>query len=69
MFGTDILYVDLKTIIMTLHFVIRLIRKSMHIRQITPFRNPTTNYRIRIPILTFLLLAYGKCSDSHFLTG
>ena len=36
----------------------------MFIRQLTPFWNPTTNYKIRTFILTFLFLAYGKCSNS-----
>ena len=32
----------------------------------TPFWNPTTNYKIRIFILSFLLLAYGKCTTLMF---
>ena len=40
-------------------------KACIFIRHLAPFHNPTTNYRIRIFILTFSLFAYGKCSNSH----
>ena len=65
-----VLYLDLETLTRTFCFMYCCkVDKTMHacLLDKTPFHNPTTNCRIRIPTLTFLFLAYGKCNNSHFL--
>ena len=37
--------------------------------QLTPFRNPTTNYRIRIFKLTFLFLSSGEITEMIEIWG